>query len=70
MFLNNGQMGEKYISVGKKTKENQNNSIMISVDGGGKVFPAKLKWERKLNEGIKKYDFKKYLLDLIEKSPD
>lgn len=50
----------------EKTKENQTNvTIIVSVDGEGKVFPLKLK-EKGTWLSIKKYIFKKYLVDLID----
>ena len=53
LFLSRKRVKEKkrYIFEKKNPKKNQNSvTIMISVDGKGTVFPAKLKLEEKLFE--------------------
>ena len=52
----------------KQTKGKQNSAtVMISADGKGTVFPVKLRLQgNSLNKEIKKENFKKDVMNLIE----
>ena len=65
LFKKCGERKEHDILLRKKTEEKQNSAtLMISVDGKGTIFPVIL--GNSLNKYIKKANFKKDLMNLIQ----